>query len=217
MRFILNSWHFSQVTPCRSWWVYHTSCPFSKYFSSVTEEELHRLLLFRFRLDTSVALARSILPLAFLDLLKSAFIVFKHCVHFHFIAGLHFLGKEIGLTLKGHSILTRYITTPSHLFIEQWLSVRWQDWPDSQERGRKNCLVAILARQKEPLKQRFLEGSPSILFCHWFLHCFLPYLFSYPCRFLSLRLMPACDLMQSPCFLVSEHCFPKSSIASKKG
>lgn len=61
-----------------------------------------------FLLAASVALARTILPTAFLHMLKPAFAIFKHCVQLHVIAGLCFLGKEIGLSLKGHSILQRY-------------------------------------------------------------------------------------------------------------
>lgn len=65
-----------------------------------------------FLLAASVALARAFLPPpppAFLHILKPAFAIFKHRVHLHFITGLYILGKEIGLSLKGHSVLQRYI------------------------------------------------------------------------------------------------------------
>lgn len=61
-----------------------------------------------FLLAVSVALARAPPP-AFLHILKPAFAIFKHRVHLHFITGLYILGKEIGLSLKGHSVLQRYI------------------------------------------------------------------------------------------------------------
>lgn len=57
----------------------------------------------------AASIARTILPPAFFHILKPAFAIFKHCVQLHVIAGLCFLGKEIGLSLKGHSILQRYI------------------------------------------------------------------------------------------------------------
>lgn len=62
-----------------------------------------------FLLAASVALARTILPTAFLRILEPAFALFRHCVQLHFMAGLCILGKEIGLSLKGHSILQRHI------------------------------------------------------------------------------------------------------------
>lgn len=62
-----------------------------------------------FLLAASVALTRTILPTAFLRILEPAFALFRHCVQLHFMAGLCILGKEIGLSLKGHSILQRYI------------------------------------------------------------------------------------------------------------
>lgn len=64
-----------------------------------------------FLLAASVALARAIPPPppAFLHILKPAFAISKHRVQLHFISGLYILGKEIGLSLKGHSVLQRYI------------------------------------------------------------------------------------------------------------